>query len=279
MSLNMDNFNNIGWVWSNNNHQPVKSTGMIYPPTSYYSSRSAVMTDIGICVGMRNVDLNTKIAASAFLPPHRRQLQSANFNNACSEFLRHQALYNGHHPSKMLGNRYVRPTSFQHGANYLTAPHLPIVDYGHSILAESVYAKPPAPPVSSGNSVVNVLPSSVPSTPFFPLPLPPRQWPPQPTAANLEHFKAVSNRLTQIQDSNLGLTSAKLRRRASFESPGTPSAITLAPKKKWMRHYMSECSSINLLILLCFFFAVLGLWEARTCTASVCDALMLQIED
>lgn len=232
----MDAFNNIGWFWNNNNHQDqsVATTGMIYPPTSYYSSRSAVMTDVGICVGMRNVDLNTEAAAAAFLQPHRRQ--PANFNNACSEYLRHQAMYNGPYPA--IGNRYVRPTAYQHGANYLTAPHMPVVDYGHSILTESVYAKPPAPPPFSANSAGNVLSRSVPATPYIPSPLPPGQRPTQPTTLTSGHFEALSNRLTEIQDH--GVYTA-LRRRASFESPGTPSAITVAPKKKWMRHYMSEC--------------------------------------
>lgn len=239
----MDNFNNIGWFWNNNNHQPAVTTGMIHPPTSYYSSRSTVMTDVGICVGMRNVDLNTKIAAAAFFQPNRRRVQPANFNNACSEYLRHQALYNGPHPPTVLCNRYVRPAAYQHGANYLTAPHLPIVDYGHSILTGPAFAKPPTPPIFTGNNVVNVVPSSGPATPYFPLPLPPRQRPTQPSTTTTEHFEALSNRLTQIQDCDLGMTAGKaLRRRASFESPGTPSATTVAPKKKWMRHYMSECS-------------------------------------
>lgn len=231
---------------------------MINPATSYYSSRSAVMTDVGICVGMRNVDLNTKVAASAYhLQTHRRQLQNVNFNNACLEYLRHQALYNGQPPSTMHDNRHVQPQAYQHGASYLTAPHFPNVSYGHSVLTESVYVTPPAPPVFSGKTVDNVHHSNDTVMPFFPTPLPPRQRAPQPKTTSSEHFEVLSNRLTQIRDRGLSLSTGKaLRRRASFESPGTPCAITVAPKKKWMRHYMSECSNIYSFCYYIFFFSV-----------------------
>lgn len=128
----MYNFNNIEWFWNNNNNSlplatsPNFAAGITSP--SFYNNTS--LTDVGICVGMQNVNINSKNVAT-FLP---RKIQNCcqfnmigkltedNFNNACNDYLYRQSFYNVLHPN--VSHKYMLSQN-QHHRNEVVTPHLP----------------------------------------------------------------------------------------------------------------------------------------------------------
>lgn len=231
----MDNFNNIEWFWNNNNRLPLATAaaaaaGVVSPSSSSFYN-STVLTDVGICVGMRNVNLNCKNFAP-FLP---RKIQSCckfnmignltedNFNYACNDYLYRHSLYNNVHPI-VNNNNYLQsqhhhhqqqqqPHHHHHQINI--PPHLP-QHQDCIVLTTDQTKKRPLPLVVEPNIVVQA-------------PIPKQMF------NEFTQNKASWELTATMYQSNGNEIQTQRNERNSLNTAGTN---VTAPKKKWIKHYM-----------------------------------------